>query len=222
MKKHSKLHRFLQTHRSHLLAGVLIAEMLISPAADFHPYIGAVLAGSMWLVVILAARYMAGRGVVRWAILPFAGLWVVARLLEAFGNPAQFYTRLAPLMGLALSCALLWGISERRSQVSPGTAVAESFIAYLLIAIAFGQLYWLLNQSLVRPFSQYVSPHEISTLLYFSMVTISTVGYGVIAPINPYVRMVAAFESITGIFYLAVVVARLISAYDVLRRKAEN
>jgi len=205
---------FLETYRSHILACVLVVEMLISPAADYHPHLGALLAGSMWLVVILAARHMAGRGVVRRAILPIAALWVLARLLEAFGDQSQFYTHMAPVLGLALSCALLWGISERQKQVSPSIAIAESFIAYLLIAIMFGQVYWILNRLVAQPFSEVISPHQISTLLYFSMVTLSTVGYGHIVAINPYVRMVAAFESITGVFYLAVVVARLVSAYE--------
>jgi Ion channel len=214
MPTHSKLGHFVETYRSHLLAGVLVAEMLISPAVDYHPHLGAVLAGCMWLVVILAARYMAGKGIVRRVILPLAALWVVARLLEAFGDERHFYARLAPVMGLALSCALLWGISERRKQVTPGTAIAESFIAYLLIATMFAQVYWIFNIFVAQPFNEAIQPHQIATLLYFSMVTISTVGYGHIVPLNPYVRMVAAFESITGVFYLAVVVARLVSAYE--------
>jgi Na+/H+-dicarboxylate symporter len=41
----------------------------------------------------------------------------------------------------------------------------------------------------------------------------SRVAYGFIAPVNPCVRMVAAFESVTGIFCIAVVVARLVSTY---------
>jgi Ion channel len=220
MKKDSHFARFMQTHYSRVLAGVLVADMAVSPVADFHPHVGALLAGLIWLVIIAAAHYMAGRRVVRWAILPIAALWAIARLLEAFASPAHFYARMAPPMGLALSCALLWGILERstRASRSPGSAIAESFIAYLLIAIAFGQLYWILNQYIAKPFNQPISPHQISTMLYFSMVTISTVGYGGIAPVDPYVRMVAAFESITGIFYIAVVVARLVSTYDVLRR----
>lgn len=189
--------------------------MLISPVADYHPHLGAVLAGLIWLMIILAARYMAPHRLVRWVVLPIAGLWAVARLVEAFGNPDHLYSHLAPVMGLALSCALLWGILERSHRISrsPGTAIAESFIAYLVIAIAFAQLYWVLNQTLVKPFNQVISPHEISTLLYFSMVTISSVGYGGIAPLNPYVRMVAAFEGIAGIFFVAVVVARLVASY---------
>jgi len=189
--------------------------MIISPAADYHPHLGAVLAGFIWLVIILAAVYLASHRFVRWVILPLAALWALARLLEAFGNPQHLYARLAPLAGLALSCALLWGIVERGHLVlrSPRTAVAEAFIAYLLITIAFAQLYWILNQAVEKPFNQLIPPYEISTLLYFSMVTISTVGYGGIAPVNPYVRMVAAFEGITGIFYVAVVVARLVASY---------
>ncbi len=213
----SGLSRFLDTYRSHLLAGILVAEMLISPAADYHPHLGGVLAAGMWLVVIVAARYMAGKGMVRRVVLPLAALWAIARLLEAFGDEKYFYTRLAPVMGLALSCALLWGISERRKQVSPGTAIAESFIAYLLIATMFAQVYWIFNRFVAQPFNEVIPPHQISTLLYFSMVTISTVGYGHIVAINPYVRMIAAFESIVGVFYLAVVVARLVAAYESTR-----
>ena len=211
----SRLLQFVRANRSGLIACALVAEMIVSPAADYHPHFGAVLAGLIWLVIILAACYLASHDLVRRVILPLAGLWALARLLEAFGNPQHLYSRLAPLAGLALSCALLWGIVERGQRVlrAPRTAVAEAFIAYLLIAIAFGQLYWILNQTLEKPFNQVIPPHDISTLLYFSMVTISTVGYGGIAPVNPYVRMVAAFEGITGIFYIAVVVARLVASY---------
>ena len=45
------------------------------------------------------------------------------------------------------------------------------------------------------------------------MVTISNVGYGFIAAVNPVARMVAAFESVTGLLYIAVGVARLVSSY---------
>ena len=94
----------------------------------------------------------------------------------------------------------------------PGTALAESFIAYLVIAIAFAQLYWILNRVVTQPFNQVIPTRDISTLLYFSRVTISSVGYGFITPVNPYERMVAVFESVTGLFYIAVVVAPLVSS----------
>jgi len=215
VKHESYLVRFVKSHRSGLILTALVIEMLVSPAADYHPHFGAVLAAFVWLVIVAAANYMASRELVRWVVLPLAGVWALARLLEAFAGPNHLYSHMAPLAGLALSCTILWGIFERAHRVPrrPGAALAESFIAYLVIAIAFAQLYWILNRVVTQPFNQVIPTQDISTLLYFSMVTISSVGYGFIAPVNPYVRMVAAFESVTGLFYIAVVVARLVSSY---------
>jgi Ion channel len=52
-----------------------------------------------------------------------------------------------------------------------------------------------------------------SELLYFSLVTLSTIGYGDIVPLNGEVRMLVALEGITGVLYIAISVAVLVSAY---------
>ena len=52
-----------------------------------------------------------------------------------------------------------------------------------------------------------------SELLYFSLVTLSTVGYGDIVPLNGEVRMLAALEGVAGVLYVAITVALLVSAY---------
>jgi hypothetical protein len=215
MPNESGLIRIVRSHRSALLLCALVIEMVIAPMADYHPHRGALLTAFVWLVFIAAAGYMANRTIVLWVILPIAFLWTIARILEAFGDPRHAYTRMAPVAGLALSCTVLWGIFERARKVprAMSDAIAESFIGYLMIATAFAQLYWILSRVLENPFNQTIPAYEISTLVYFSLVTITSIGSGAIIPINPYVRMVAAFESITGIFYIAVVVARLVSSY---------
>src|SRR5271165_4578318 len=52
-----------------------------------------------------------------------------------------------------------------------------------------------------------------SELLYFSLVTLSTIGYGDIVPINGEVRMLAALEGVAGVLYIAITVALLVSSY---------
>ena len=52
-----------------------------------------------------------------------------------------------------------------------------------------------------------------SELLYFSLVTLSTIGYGDIVPLHGEVRMLAALEGVTGVLYVAITVALLVSAY---------
>jgi hypothetical protein len=110
---------------------------------------------------------------------------------------------------------VLWALLRhfRSSHIVTRNLIAEAFINYLVIAIAFSQLYWVFNHFMEHPFNQAIPRHQTSTLLYFSMITLSSVGYGGIVPINPYVRFVAALESMTGIFYLAVIVARIVSSY---------
>jgi ion channel len=124
---------------------------------------------------------------------------------------------------LALSGAILWAIFERVRSVSEttGATIAEAFIGYLVMGTAFAQLYWILNQLTEKPFNQVIPGYEISTFLYFSLVTLTGVGYGGIAPVTPYVRMVAAFEGVVGIFDVAVVVARLVSSYRRAERSRE-
>jgi len=52
-----------------------------------------------------------------------------------------------------------------------------------------------------------------SELLYFGLVTLSTVGYGYVVPLHGEVRMLAALEGVTGVLYVAITVALLVSAY---------
>ena len=51
-----------------------------------------------------------------------------------------------------------------------------------------------------------------SELLYFSLVTLSTIGYGDIVPVNGEVRMLAALEGVAGVLYIAITVALLVSS----------
>jgi len=206
---------FVKIHRSKLLLCAFIGQLLLSPLADAHLYIGVVLALFLLLLVLLGVSYTGNRRAVRFLVLPLAAIWLIARMLEAFGNGHHLYSHLAPAAGSALSLAVLWAILNRLSSLPrvASDVIAEAFIGYIVIAIAFSQIYWVLSRIVTNPFNQSIPAAHISTLLYFSLVTLSTVGYGGIAPVDSYVRLIAALESMTGIFYIAVVVARLVSSY---------
>ena len=49
---------------------------------------------------------------------------------------------------------------------------------------------------------------------YFSFITLCTVGYGDISPVSKIARMLAVGEAITGLFYMAVLISRLVSVYS--------
>ena len=48
-------------------------------------------------------------------------------------------------------------------------------------------------------------------MLYFSLTTLTTTGYGDIVALDPFARSLANLESVIGQFYLAITVARLVT-----------
>lgn len=88
---------------------------------------------------------------------------------------------------------------------------------YLLIATAFSFVFSALEA--VRPGS-FAGVVEPGSFIYFSFVTMTTLGYGDIVPISPLARLLAAFTAIGGVMYTALVVARLV-ALEISGRRAE-
>ena len=115
------------------------------------------------------------------------------------------------------TCALpiFWAVFDRLASRSEtrGSVIAEAFIGYLIVANAFSQVYWIFYKLIPNSFASVAGSAQSSTFLYFSLSTLSALGAGDILPLNPFVRLLSALESITGIFFIAVVVARLVSAY---------
>ncbi len=175
------------------------------------------------LGVLLGARLSVSKKIVIRVVLPLSGLWILARLAEGFSNGEHIYNLISHSVGLTLSCAILWALFDRlhTSQVT-SSVIAEAIISYLIIAIAFSQLYWILNELLIDSFNQKVTATQSAEYLYFSMITLTSIGYGGIIPVNPFVRIIASFESMSGIFYVAIVVARLVSAYRPLAERANT
>jgi voltage-gated potassium channel len=85
--------------------------------------------------------------------------------------------------------------------------------AYLLAGIYFGLLYWVLEQ--IRP-GMFVAASNFSRTgaIYFSFVTLATLGYGDIVPRTDVARGLAIVEGVGGQLFLAVLVARLVSLYS--------
>ncbi len=100
--------------------------------------------------------------------------------------------------------------------------ISGAVCGYLLFGIMFAFVYaiiellypgsFMIDGKLLRPdLRRFYYQHEISTLIYYSLVTLATVGYGDIAPVSLPARVLAALEAIAGQFYIAVLIARLVS-----------
>ena len=97
-----------------------------------------------------------------------------------------------------------------------------SICIYLLMGLTWAFIYSFLEaanpgsfNSALTDFGANANPQEGLTLrlVYFSYVTLTTLGYGDIVPVTPPAQLIATMEAITGQFYLAILVARLIGMY---------
>jgi voltage-gated potassium channel len=80
--------------------------------------------------------------------------------------------------------------------------------AYLLAEVFFGSFYWTLEQ--VRPCTfTFAGDFSRTSAMYFSFVTLATVGYGDIVPRTDIARGLATVEGVGGQLFLAVLIARL-------------
>jgi len=90
---------------------------------------------------------------------------------------------------------------------------------YLMLGILWMFAYLLLAELLPDSFAFSAGPASERVMngfnaLYFSFVTLSTVGFGDITPVSRFARMLAIVEAATGIIYMTVVIARLVALYS--------
>ena len=87
---------------------------------------------------------------------------------------------------------------------------------YLLLGLNYSFFYLLINMAIPGSFHGLASTgigNQLSELVYYSFVTMTTLGYGDLTPVKPLVRTVAYLEAVVGQFYVAVLVAWLVGMY---------
>lgn len=89
---------------------------------------------------------------------------------------------------------------------------------YLLIAVygalTIGFIHRLKGTSIVGDFQLSGNEQDYGQFMYYSLTSLTTVGYGDVIPDNMLVKMLAVFLSAVGILFPAIVLARLVSMVD--------
>ena len=97
--------------------------------------------------------------------------------------------------------------------------------AYVLFGLFLGVLYWAIDRALPQSLAVIHLPSDhsltLSEAVYFSFVTLVTLGYGDIVPRGEAARGIAIVEAVAGQLYLAVMIAYLVSLHVIAARDAE-
>ncbi len=93
--------------------------------------------------------------------------------------------------------------------------ITGSIALYLILGFIWAILYTFLVQlepEAIRGLEPENWINALSTMTYFSFVTLTTLGYGDMSPVTPIAQVLVILEAVTGMFYFAIVVASLIGA----------
>ena len=94
-----------------------------------------------------------------------------------------------------------------------GNKIVGAICIYILIGLVWAFAYLIAEEIFPGSFKGLTETSwqkNIDDVLYYSMVTLTTLGYGDITPVQPLTRFLAYMEAITGIFFTTVLVASLI------------
>jgi len=97
-----------------------------------------------------------------------------------------------------------------------GEMLRLAVIAYLLIGFAFAGFYHIaeyLDPSSLGGLHAGGTESSLAEMLYFSFVTMTTLGYGDIVPKTPMARTAAMLQALIGQGFMAFIVAKLVALY---------
>jgi hypothetical protein len=217
--------------RWHFLQLVLFmaAWMLLSPHLQDRWIVQVVL--QFFLLNSVLVALWSNPEWLRWR-RPMIGLWLVSlggslvAMAPVPGRLAQLAlavetAALLPVLVLISIGMLRYAYRSRRLTTD---GVFATIVVYVIVALFFSRLYMLLMGWDPQSFDLPVpagerTPHLLQVdLMYFSLITLATVGYGDILPVSETARMLAVIEAIVGQFYIAVVVAVFVGTYAAQRR----
>jgi ion channel len=221
MKPSGKSLRILKFRR------VTTVELLIALALlfFFFPFVEEVKDGDVIVSILLSLVLLSAvlavadrKGVfviaLALAIPAIAGRWI-NHFRPDLVPPQVFLT--AGLVLIAFVVANLLRFVLRAPSVNMEVLCA-SISAYLMLGLLWTVAYWLVDQLTPGAFAFNTNEGKQSirgfNAFYFSFVTLSTVGYGDITPVSKVARMLAAMEAMTGLLYVAVLIARLVALYS--------
>jgi hypothetical protein len=96
------------------------------------------------------------------------------------------------------------------------TAVANYLMLGLLWSFGYSLVAGVNPEAFVVTYGDTSAGHVMNGVnsMYFSFATLCTVGYGDIVPVSSVARMLAVLEAIVGLFYMTMLVARLVTLYS--------
>lgn len=215
---------WLAKWRCSVLLAALLSLLALYPTLGAQVFVGTVLLDLLASAVLVAAVYATAQR--PWQLTLALVLCVPTLLgrwlgVDQDGSVTGVLLASTEIGFFALSVLLVFGyVLSGHAHI--GDRIAGALSVYLLIGVMFAEIYLLVEA--VAPGSLASARPALAwqDLLYFSFVTLTTLGYGDITPATAQAEALVITESVIGVFYLAVLVAWLVSSLGAADRAAPH
>ncbi len=200
-----------------LLAGLLIF-LGIEPFVDRGANSGAPIQLAFTAILVIGVLSLAARRVVFRAGVVLAV--VAAVTATGYWWTEAIWLRVVDLVAITLFLVLAIGVGLRAVVLEPGAVTLNRIVGALCVYLLLGVLWTVLYAfvELVEPtafaYASDVAGDPVEQFLYYSFVTLTTLGYGDVTPVHPVARTLAYLEAVIGQLYVAVLVASLVGRYS--------
>ncbi|RPA69538.1 two pore domain potassium channel family protein [Cyclobacteriaceae bacterium YHN15] len=149
---------------------------------------------------------------------------VVLKLIRLSDSPYEYYfwERIVGLLNLLVFIFINMRLLFRNEEINLYRVIGAINV-YLLIALFGAFLFEIITifygDSIIGDIKLRNDDEDYAYYIYYSLVSLTTVGYGDIYPSNMASRMVSVFLSATGILYPAVVIAKLVASASLKQKK---
>jgi hypothetical protein len=201
------------------LLGSLVVLLIAYPFFEALPS-GDYLASILFSLVLLSSLFaVGGRRRVLIAGIVLMSPALTFRWLPHFTSMGQQDP--IPLLSMALAVAFtIWQLLRfvLRARRVDSEVLCSGISIYILAGMLWAQFYLLTQNAVPGSFSTPAQPGGENGLtffdaLYFSLSTLTTAGYGGVAPVSRHARALASLEALCGVLYVTVLISRLVSLY---------
>lgn len=198
-----------------------IASLFVFPfAAESYGYTLASMACYLSMIgsgMLLARRRRESYGMLLMGVILMGSQFFRGDVDQEFQAVTETFGR---LVGLGFSIQL--AAVTIRYVVTDSNFVMDRYYGaatgYFMLGLAFADIYLLISYMVPASFNHAGGGAFVwGDAMYFSLVTLTTLGYGDVNPVSDVARMVAALEAVFGVLYLAMIVSMFISEFKVMR-----
>jgi len=204
----------MKSYRFSMLLITLLLLLLFYPFLDHFELTGlTMLLNAFTSLILLSSVYAVGDNR-RQMVIALA--IILPALVLGWANPFFQVKEIQVIADMLMVAAFVFvafhilGYALRRGRVDM-EKIAAAVCVYLLLGVIWHDLYAIVDALIPESFNSALLTKN--HFIYFSFITLSTLGYGDITPVNGPAQALAYTEALVGQLYLTILVARLVGLH---------